>query len=205
MGEKVVIKHLSLRKVCKDQMNIRIKRQEERKEKSKTKRLEKKKERKKKSDREKKEIKEKRKFPKVTHDATFMCLLHNLHLFFINLDSMEANYKTKKDNLIRFVLYAALLGNVAPRDKSIWCSIPLKGGNPRDMSSGNTSLNSSSKSFILIGKETKEEETCNNMLMSIANSRNISTQKEVSQLDSSLPNQAQLQGPSHSNKSVYRM
>ncbi|RDX97614.1 hypothetical protein CR513_19593, partial [Mucuna pruriens] len=35
------------------------------------------------------------------------------------------------DGLRRFVMYAALLGNVAPTDKSIWCSIPLKGGNPR--------------------------------------------------------------------------
>jgi hypothetical protein len=62
------------------------------------------------------------------------------------------------------VLYVARLGNDAPGIKSIWYSIPLKGGSPEGISTGKTSLNSCKRLVIARGKgvviSSSENNTC---------------------------------------------
>jgi hypothetical protein len=62
------------------------------------------------------------------------------------------------------VLYVTRFGNIAPGIKSIWCSIPLKGGSPRGMSAEKTSLNSGKRLVIVWDKgmviSSKANNTC---------------------------------------------
>ena len=53
--------------------------------------------------------------------------------------------------------YYITFGILAPRTKSIWCSIPLKGGSPIGTSLGNTSPNSFIRFLTLGGRSLVSE------------------------------------------------
>ncbi|RDX96051.1 hypothetical protein CR513_21339, partial [Mucuna pruriens] len=49
-------------------------------------------------------------------------------------EQRESSHKYKTPSISQgFIMYVTLLGNVALRDRLIWCFMHLKGGNPRDV------------------------------------------------------------------------
>jgi hypothetical protein len=118
---------------------------------------------------------------------------HASNIIFLRIQNNRNNTRTKALTYVPIVqqgfgssglvLYVARSGNDAPRIKSNWCSIPLKGGSPRGISAEKISLNSYKRLVIVRGKGVVISSSENNICLHTKVWKDTSTLVETTRSD----------------------